>query len=465
MTLVDEEARTEALTFPAGFRWGAATASYQIEGAAAEDGRTPSIWDTFARTPGRVHRGHTGDVACDHYHRFREDVALMAELGLGTYRFSLSWPRIKPDGSGPVNARGLDFYDRLVDELCARGIAPMVTVYHWDLPQTLEDRGGWTNRDTAELLAEFAVAAYARLGDRIPTWTTLNEPYCSAFLGYASGDHAPGRTDPAAAFRAVHHLLLGHGLAASALREAGAREVSLTLNLSPITPRDAADRHDVAAARLIDGLHNRLFLDPVLRGGYPDDVREVAARFAGTAHVRDGDERLIAAPIDLLGVNYYQPTLVAARVGTPPAPSFPGSEGVEFIRQDRPTTVMDWPIDADGLAALLVRLGRDYPDTPLMVTENGAAFTDVVAGDRVADADRLEYLDGHVRATRAAISAGADVRGYLAWSFLDNFEWAYGYDKRFGLVHVDYGTQRRRIKDSGLWFRDVIANNGLSAPA
>jgi beta-glucosidase len=296
----------------------------------------------------------------------------------------------------------------------------------------------------------------------VPTWTTLNEPYCSAFLGYASGDHAPGRTDPRAAFRAAHHLLLGHGLTARALRDAGARELSYTVNLSPVTPRNADDAHDVAAAWLIDGLHNRLFLDPVLRGGYPDDIVPVATRFAGSDYRRDGDDEIIAAPVDLLGVNYYQPTVVAARIGTPAKPTFPGSEGVEFVSQDRPTTVMDWPIDADGLCGLLVRLGRDYPGTPVMITENGAAFEDVVVGDRVADPDRVEYLRGHLHAARAAISAGVDLRGYLAWSFLDNFEWAYGYDKRFGLVHVDYSSQRRRLKDSAHWYREVIANNGLA---
>jgi beta-glucosidase len=461
MTLVEQAVRADVLRFPVGFRWGAATAAYQIEGAATADGRTPSIWDTFARTPGRVHRGHTGDVACDHYHRFRDDVALMADLGLGTYRFSLSWPRIKPDGTGPVNARGLDFYDRLLDELAARGIEPMATLYHWDLPQGLEDRGGWTVRETAEHFADYALAAYARLGDRVHIWTTLNEPWCSAFLGYASGDHAPGRTDAAAAFRAAHHLLLGHGLAARALRDAGARELSITLNLSPVTPRDAADQHDNVASRIVDGLHNRLFLDPVLRGAYPADMRALMDRFAGDDLVHDGDEAVIAAPIDLLGVNYYQPTLVAARIGAPAAPAFPGSEGVDFLPQDRPRTAMDWPIDAGGLEALLVRLGQDYPGTPIMITENGAAFEDTVVGDRVADPERVEYLRGHLEAVQAAIAAGVDVRGYLAWSLLDNFEWAYGYDKRFGLVHVDYDSQRRRLKDSALWFREVIANNGF----
>ncbi len=466
MTQVDEAAvsgdtTAGGLRFPDGFRWGVATAAYQIEGAASEDGRSPSIWDVFARTPGRVYRGHTGDVACDHYHQYPDDVALMARLGVDTYRFSVSWPRIKPDGSGPVNARGLDFYDRLVDELAAAGIRPMLTLYHWDLPQCLEDRGGWTVRDTAGYFAEYAAAVHARLGDRVGTWTTLNEPWCSAFLGYASGDHAPGRTEPAAAFRAVHHLLLGHGLATQALNAGGAAETSITLNLSPVTEADPDSTQDVAAARRIDGLHNRLFLDPLLRGEYPADMLEVASRFTDTGFIRPGDAEVLATPIDLLGVNYYQPTYVAARIGTPAAAVFPGSEGVAHLELDRPRTAMGWPIEADGLRRLLTRLATDYPGTPLMITENGAAFPDVRDGDQIADTDRVEFLAGHLVAAHAALESGVDLRGYLAWSLLDNFEWAYGYDKRFGLVYVDYDTQRRLPKQSALWYRDVIARNAL----
>ncbi|MEV4417975.1 GH1 family beta-glucosidase [Catellatospora sp. NPDC049609] len=453
---------TDELRFPAGFRWGAATASYQIEGAATEDGRTPSIWDVFSRTPGKVFEGHSGDVACEHYHRYREDVALMAQLGLGVYRFSLAWPRIKPDGSGPVNQRGLDFYDRLVDELLGHGIDPMITLYHWDLPQVLEERGGWTNRDTAHYLADLATAAVARLGDRVATWTTLNEPWCSGFLGYASGVHAPGRQEPKAAFEAVHHLMLGHGLAARALRAGGAREVSLTLNLTDVRPANPADPHDLAAARHIDGLQNRLFLDPALRGHYPPDMLALFERFGAAGVIRPGDEAVIAAPIDLLGVNYYQPALVRARVGTPSSAAHPGSEGIEFVDQAVPVTAMDWPVDPTGLSDLLLRLAADYPETPLMVTENGAAYDDVVEGDRVADADRIGYLDGHLRAAHAAIAGGADLRGYLAWSLLDNYEWGYGYGKRFGLVHVDYDTQRRLPKDSARWYAEVIGRNGLA---
>ncbi|MFC7244691.1 GH1 family beta-glucosidase [Catellatospora aurea] len=465
MTLATTEEQltgTAAVRFPAGFRWGAATASYQIEGAAADDGRTPSIWDTFARTPGKVFEGHSGDVACEHYFRYRDDVALMKRLGLGTYRFSVAWPRIKPDGSGPVNSRGLDFYDRLVDELLDKGIDPMVTLYHWDLPQVLEDRGGWTNRDTAYYLADLATATIARLGDRVRTWTTLNEPWCSAFLGYGSGVHAPGRQDPQATFEAVHHLMLGHGLAARALRAGGAREVSLTLNLTDVRPLTPADPHDQAAARLIDGLQNRLFLDPALRGRYPQDMLALFERFGAAAVIQAGDESLIAAPIDLLGVNYYQPALVRAQVGAHSGQAHPGSEGVEFVTQSAPVTAMDWPVDPTGLSDLLLRLAADYPGVPLMVTENGAAYTDVVEGDRVADDERIAYLDGHLRAAHAAIEGGADLRGYLAWSLLDNYEWGYGYGKRFGLVHVDYATQRRLPKDSAHWYAEVIGRNGLT---
>ncbi|WP_051366785.1 GH1 family beta-glucosidase [Hamadaea tsunoensis] len=461
MTVVEEKAEPRVLRFPEGFRWGVATAAYQIEGAATADGRMPSIWDTFARTPGKVHRGHTGDVACDHYHRYAEDVALLSELSIGTYRFSLAWPRIKPDGSGPVNPRGLAFYDRLVDELLAAGVEPMVTLYHWDLPQTLEDHGGWTNRDTALHFADLATAAVSKLGDRVRTWTTLNEPWCSAFLGYGNGVHAPGRVDAQAAYLATHHLNLAHGLGAQALRAGGAQEVSLTLNLTSVRPHDPGDRHDADAARLVDGLQNRIWLDPVLRGHYADDMLALFQRFDAAGAILDGDLEIISTPIDLLGVNYYQPALVAAQIGAPANLAYPGSEGIIYPDQGKPTTAMDWPVDETGLTDLLVRLSVDYPGTPLMVTENGAAYTDVPAGDRVADPERIGYIDAHLRAVHAAISEGADLRGYLAWSFMDNFEWGYGYDSRFGLIYVDYATQRRVPKDSARWFSDVIRRNGL----
>jgi beta-glucosidase len=453
------------LSFPENFLWGAATAAYQIEGAARDDGRGDSIWDTFSRTPGKVHAGHTGDVACDHYHRYADDVAMMAELGLQAYRFSVSWPRIQPDGSGPVNPRGLDFYDRLTDALLGRGIDPIVTLYHWDLPQTLQDRGGWTARDTAEHFATYASAVHTRLGDRIDTWTTLNEPWCSAYLGYGNGVHAPGVQDAGAAFSAVHHLLLAHGLAAQALRSGGAARVGITLNPADVQPADADSAADAAAVRLVDGLHNRIFLDPLLVGGYPDDVREHVARLVEPTFVRDGDEKIIAAPIDLLGINYYSPTYVAGRPdGGGGGGAYPGTEGaVEFLPAVGPLTDMGWMIEPAGLTRLLTRIAADYPGVPLLITENGAAFPDKNADPTspLQDSDRVAYLDGHLRAAHEAIARGVDLRGYLVWSLLDNFEWAEGYRKRFGIVHVDYLTQRRTPKSSARWYQEVISRNGL----
>ena len=453
------------LRFPDNFLWGAATAAYQIEGAARDDGRGESIWDTFSRTPGKVHAGQTGDVACDHYHRYADDVALMAELGLQAYRFSVSWPRIQPDGSGPVNPRGLDFYDRLTDALLGRGIDPIVTLYHWDLPQTLQDRGGWTTRDTAEHFATYASAVYARLGDRIGTWTTLNEPWCSAYLGYGNGLHAPGVQDPGAAFSAVHHLLLAHGLATQALRAGGAGRLGITLNPADVRPADEQSAADAAAVRLVDGLHNRIFLDPLLVGGYPDDVREHVARIVEPTFVQDGDEKIIAAPIDLLGVNFYAPTYVAGRPDGAGGDAYPGTEGaVEFLPPVGPLTDMGWMIEPAGLTRLLERIATDYPAVPLLITENGAAFPDKATADVTSplqDSDRIAYLDGHLRAAHEAISRGVDLRGYLVWSLLDNFEWAEGYRKRFGIVYVDYLTQRRTPKSSAQWYQEVISRNGL----
>jgi beta-glucosidase len=452
------------LRFPDGFVWGAATAAYQIEGAARDDGRGPSIWDTFSRTPGKVFAGHTGDVACDHYHRYEDDVALKAELGLKAYRFSIAWPRVQPDGTGPVNPRGLDFYDRLTDALLARGIDPIVTLYHWDLPQALGDRGGWTARETAEHFATYATAVYRRLGDRVRTWTTLNEPWCSAYLGYGSGVHAPGESDAGAAFAAVHHLLLGHGLAARALRAAGARVVGITLNPADVRPADPDSAADAAAVRLVDGLQNRIFLDPLTGAGYPDDVLEHVSRLVEPTFLRDGDEKLIAAPIDLLGINYYAPTYVAGRPdGAGGGGAFPGTErAVEFLPPTGPLTEMGWMIEPAGLTRLLVRIATDYPGLPLLITENGGAFPDVPGPDgQVNDADRIAYLDGHLRAAHDAIGRGVDLRGYLVWSLLDNFEWAEGYRKRFGIVHVDYLTQRRTPKASARWYQGVISRNGL----
>lgn len=460
----DAQEQTAELQFPAGFVWGAATAAYQIEGAVRDGGRGPSIWDTFSHTPGRTWNGDTGDVACDHYHRYAEDVALMARLGLGAYRFSVAWPRIQPDGTGPANPAGLDFYDRLVDALIGHGIDPIVTLYHWDLPQALEDQGGWTARETAHRFAGYAELVHRRLGDRVRTWITLNEPWCTAFLGYASGKHAPGRTEPAAAFAATHHLLLGHGEAVRALRAAGAERLGVTVNPAEVRPADPDSAVDVAAARLIDGLQNRIFLEPLTGRGYPADVLAVARRFGPTGWLRDGDEQTIAAPLDLLGVNYYYPAVVTARPGEPAAGPYPGSEDVAFVPLPGPVTEMGWRIEPAGLTGLLERLGRDYPDLPIMITENGAAFDDQPDGSgRVADPRRIQYLDGHLRAVHAAISTGVDVRGYLVWSLLDNFEWSEGYRKRFGLVYLDYPSQARLLKDSAHWYREVIARGGLPA--
>ncbi len=443
---------------PADFRWGVATSSYQIEGAAAEDGRTPSIWDTFCRVPGAVEGGEHGDVACDHYHRMPEDVELIAGLGVDTYRFSLAWPRIQPGGRGPANEKGLDFYKRLVDELQGRGVTPWITLYHWDLPQELEDAGGWPARDTALRFAEYAALAHEALGDRVEHWTTLNEPWCSAMLGYAYGLHAPGRRDLGDAMAAVHHLLLGHGLAAGALRDAAGSdplELGITLNLGTATPETDSEA-DREACRRADGTGTRLYLDPLVHGRYPEDiVADLAAQHIELP-VREGDLAAIATPLDVLGVNFYRGMQFS---GVTEDGSPLDAEGLPVVRavdRDLPRTAMDWEITPTELTDLLVRLERDY-GLPTVITENGAAFDDTVAADgSVPDADRTAYLADHIAAVVAARAQGADVRGYFAWSLMDNFEWAYGYDKRFGIVRVDYDTQLRTLKDSAKWYRDTI---------
>ncbi|ADB34272.1 beta-galactosidase [Kribbella flavida DSM 17836] len=453
------------LQLPTGFLFGAATAAYQVEGAVAAGGRGPSIWDTFSHAPGRVLGGDTGDVAIEHYDRYRDDVAVMADLGLQAYRFSIAWPRVQPTGRGALNQRGVDFYSRLIDELLEAGIEPWPTLYHWDLPQPLEDAGGWPVRDTAERFADYAGAIAAALGDRVKQWTTLNEPWCSAFLGYGSGVHAPGRQEPAAAVRAGHHLMLGHGLAAGLLRSGG-HQVGVTINLYDVVP--ASEREvDLEAARRIDGLQNRFFLDPVLRGSYPADVMADLAAVTGFEHVRDGDLDVISTPLDLLGVNYYSRHVVAGAqtdgddghgggVGSAASP-WPGSEHVGFLKGELPVTAMGWEIHADGLRRVLERVAREYPAVPLYVTENGAAFADAPDADGlVRDPDRIAYLDGHLRACQAAIDAGVPLRGYFCWSLFDNFEWSWGYARRFGLVHVDYATQTRTPKSSAFWYSDLI---------
>jgi beta-glucosidase len=475
LTTTQAAPSTDALRFPPGFLWGSATASYQIEGAVDEGGRTPSIWDTFSHTPGRVERGDTGDVADDHYHRFREDIAIMVRLGLASYRFSVSWPRITPqvtaDSLGPVNPEGIGFYSDLVDALLAASISPSITLYHWDLPQALEDAGGWTARSTAERFGEYAEVLAAALGDRVPLFITLNEPWCSAYLGYASGVHAPGRTDDAAALTAVHHLNLAHGLAAASIRRAApASRVAVTFNLAWVCPETDSPQ-DAEAARRVDGLQNRVFLDPVLRGSYPADVQADTAAVTDWSFVRPGDLEVISAPLDVLGVNYYSPTRVrhwtrerpkehADGHGEGKASPWIACDDVEFPFQHDRKTDMGWSIDPRGMTELLLRVAREAPGREIMVTENGAAFPDVVNEDgRVVDTDRIDYLRSHLAAVHEAIEAGAPVTGYYLWSLLDNFEWAWGYAKRFGIVHVDYDTQARTPKDSALFYADVIRRN------
>ncbi|MBB6343510.1 beta-glucosidase [Nonomuraea muscovyensis] len=466
MTTQQEQASSH-LRFPATFAWGAATSAYQVEGAVNEDGRGTSIWDTFTRTPGRVLGGDHADVAIDHYHRFRDDVAVMAELGLTAYRFSVSWPRIQPDGSGTFNLKGLDFYKRLTDELRANGIDPWLTLYHWDLPQALEDAGGWPNRDTAYRFADYARCVHDALKDHVHTFSTVNEPWCAAFLGYASGEHAPGRREPANAVRAAHHLNLAHGLAVQAM---DARRVGGCVNLYAVSPETRSEA-DLDAARRIDGLQNRFFLDALLLGRYPDDVIEDLG--VGLDFVADGDMAVINAPIDVLLVNYYSRFTVsgapggkasAAAAPTDTGSPWVGSEHVSFVNGGRPVTAMGWEIDQDGLLEVLNRVARDYPAVPLVISENGAAFDDVLEQGRVHDTDRRAYLDAHLSACRAAIEAGVPLEGYFAWSLMDNFEWAWGYGKRFGLVHVDFETQRRVLKDSALWYAEIIRHNRRHEP-
>jgi beta-glucosidase len=445
------------LTFPPGFTFGAATAAYQIEGAVDVDGRGPSIWDTFSHTPGRTFEGHTGDVAVEHYARYKDDVALMAGLGLSAYRFSVAWSRVLPEGAGRVEQRGLDFYSRLVDELLGAGVDPWLTLYHWDLPQALQDRGGWTARDTAARFADYAGIVHDALGDRVQHWSTLNEPMCSALLGHMSGQHAPGQRDAVAAARATHHLLLGHGLATQVLRSQGAGHLGVTLNFTPMTP--ATDRpEDVDAARRLDGQQNRMFLAPIVRGAYPADVQADLAEAGAPLPIEDGDLAVIAAPLDWLGVNYYFESTVEVGVRSPDRPtSFIGAEDVVELDPAGPTTTMGWGVSPEAFTRLLLRLQDEAQGLPLVVTENGSAWPDEVSGDgAVHDPERTDYLLRHLAAVTDAVEAGADVRGYFAWSLLDNYEWARGYAQRFGLVHVDYATQRRTLKDSARVYADIL---------
>lgn len=435
------------LRFPDGFIWGAATSAYQIEGAAKEDGRGPSIWDTFSHTPGRTRNGDTGDVAADHYHRYGEDVALMQRLGLGSYRFSLSWPRILPEGTGTVNQRGLDFYKRLLDELHRRGVTPMVTLFHWDLPQRLQDRGGWLQRDCARWFSDYADVVFRALGDAVPTWLTVNEPKTIVMAGYQSGVHAPGVQDRAGSYVVAHHLLLAHGLAVRALRASGAKgRIGPALNLAPAYPADDGDAAKRAAVTA-DGWENRAFLDPVLKGTYPDDLMALLPADAPVrSAIHDGDLAIIGSRNDVLAVQYYNPVYV---------------NGVGSYVNKVPTSVATWQqIYPQGLYDVLTRLKRDYGDIPLTITENGIPVRDEVGADgEVRDQARIDFLRDHLAAAHRAISEGVKLESYHVWSLLDNFEWAEGYAQRWGLVYVDFQTQRRIPKASAQWYREVIARN------
>jgi beta-glucosidase len=435
-------------SFPADFIWGAATASYQIEGASSEDGRGESVWDRFCATPGKVRNGDSGAVACDFYHRYREDIALMRELGLDAFRFSIAWPRVLPEGRGRVNQAGLDFYDKLVDELLGNGIAPYVTLFHWDTPQVLEDAGGWPARDTVDAFAEYVEAVSGRLGDRVAHWITHNEPWVVSWVGHGWGHHAPGRESDADALATAHHLLLSHGRAVEILRRnSPAAQVGITLNLdNPYAASESED--DIAATRWVDGLHNRWFLDPLFLGAYPEDMLE--AWEAIMPEVHDGDLEVISAPIDFLGVNNYTSPLVAADVN--------GGRSQIVRRSDVDRTDMGWEVVPEGLEDLLLRLHRDYAPPAIYVTENGAAYSDVRGHDgSVQDPERQAYLESYLAGASRAVAEGVPLRGYFAWSLLDNFEWAWGYWKRFGLIYVDYATLERVPKGSFYWYRDFVA--------
>ncbi|GAA1768854.1 GH1 family beta-glucosidase [Luedemannella helvata] len=445
---------------PPGFVWGVATSAYQIEGAVDEDGRGPSIWDTFTAVPGAVADGASGAVACDHYHRWAEDLDLIAGLGAGAYRFSIAWPRVQPTGRGPANAKGLDFYKRLLDGMAERGIDAWATLYHWDLPQALEDEGGWRARDTALRFAEYAAILADSLGDRIGHWITLNEPYCSSITGYAEGRHAPGTREGHGALAAAHHLLLGHGLAVRELRQRVSAPVGVTLNMSPAVAATGSPA-DQAAARRQDLLVNRLFTEPLLGGRYPADAPEVWGDLTDFSFLVDGDLETVAAPLDFLGVNYYY--RVHVRDSPLPAEGRAARSayqiGVEaFVPEAPQRTGIGWPIEPEGLYATLTGLRERYPALPpIYITENGCAYLDEVGPDgRVDDAPRIGFTEAHLAAAARAIADGVDLRGYFHWSLLDNFEWARGYPPRFGLVHVDYDTQARTPKDSYHWLKGLI---------
>ena len=446
------------IVFPEDFVWGLATSSYQIEGAYAEDGKGESIWDRFSHTPGKVFNGDTGDVACDHYHRSKEDVSLMKEIGLDSYRFSLSWPRILPNGTGQPNQAGIDFYKKLIEQLLNASIDPMVTLYHWDLPQSLQDKGGWVNRDVAKYFAEYAGIVFQELGDVVDKWITHNEPWVAAFNGYSSGEHAPGIRDNYASAQAAHHLLLSHGLAVARYRELGlSGEIGITLNLNPTYPATDS-KEDQKAADIYDDYINGWFLEPLFKGSYPQELLAIYQQELGPIPINQEDMAVISQEIDFLGINYYSRAIVKDN---------PAAELLKFdtvANKDAKYTAMGWEIYPEGLYDMLLIINQKYTDKPLFITENGAAFPDRISTDgRVHDRERIEYFKEHLEVTDRALKAGIPLKGYYFWSLMDNFEWAHGYSKRFGFIFVDYANQQKRIlKDSAYWYQDVIKNNGLT---
>jgi beta-glucosidase len=440
--------------FPPDFYWGAAVSAYQVEGAVEADGRGESIWDRFTTIPGTIENGETGRVACDSYHRYREDVSLMRGLGLNAFRFSIAWPRVLPEGRGWPNSAGLDFYDRLVDELLAAGIEPFATLYHWDLPQVLEDAGGWPMRDVVDAFSEYVEVVVARLGDRVRYWITQNEPWVIGWLGYGLGEHAPGRRSEKDALAACHHVLLSHGRAVEIVRrEVRDARVGITIDVVPMYPASASVA-DVAATRRLDGFRNRWLLDPVLRGEYPADMLE---RFADALpDVHEGDLEAISAPLDFLGINYYTRNIVRADPATGD-PVVIEADGAEH-------TTKGWEVYPDGLTQMLVGLHREYDLPALYITENGAAYLDARDNGTVEDPERVSYLERHVGAIAAAMKEGVPVAGYFVWSLLDNFEWAQGYSQRFGIIYVDFETLERVPKASYRWYRSFIAAQRAVAP-
>ena len=458
---MDQETKFMRTDFPKGFVWGASTSAFQIEGAVNEQGRGPSIWDTFARQPGAVYHGDTADIACDHFHRLDADLDLMAELGLQAYRFSIAWPRVQPEGDA-INAVGLDFYERLVDGLLTRGITPIATLYHWDLPQALQDRGGWSNRTTTDCFADYVSAVVGRLGDRVERWVTINEPWVVAFVGHMEGRHAPGATDEATAVTVAHHTLLAHARAMEVIRATAPRaKAGIALNLSDVLPASDVPA-DAAAAKHVDLFENRVFLAPLFRGAYPEDAYEFWSGITDFSFVRDGDLAAISRPMDFLGVNFYEQHRV---MHDPAHLNGPSNlvRGARKLTPEPPITAGEVAIRPDALYSILSRLHREWTqELPLWITESGIALHDYIGPDgRCHDPERIDYYDGYFRAAARAIDGGVPLEGYILWSLMDNFEWAAGYRLRFGIVYVDYATEQRLPKSSARWFQEVIASNGI----